>query len=76
MITVWGSRIPNIWIPLVIALERVNLLPFVYLTVIDRGFVDFNHRLEPSDNLSRYFGIAIHKSLQDARFIEMCDVVV
>ena len=43
MIAVLGSSVPNIWIPLVITIERVDLLPFVYLTVVDRGFVNFYH---------------------------------
>ena len=76
MIAVRGPRIPDIWIPQFFALERVNLLPFVYLTVVDFGFVHFYHRLESCDNLRRDFRVAIHESLQDAWFIEMCDVVV
>ena len=76
MIAVRSPRIPDIGVPLIFAFERVDLLPLTYLTVVGRGFVHFDHRLEPGDNLSWCFRVAVEDGLQDPWFIEMCDVVV
>ena len=76
MIAVRGPRIPDIWVPQVFAFERVDLLPLAYLAVVGLGFVYFDHRLKPGDNLSWCFGVAVQDGLQDTRLIEMCDVVV